>query len=46
LLNDDEESCTQTLADAELPHGELEGPVAASDVGLEEGPLLELAFLE
>jgi hypothetical protein len=41
LVNDDEEGCPETQADAEL-----EGPVAASDLGLEEGQLLELALLE
>ena len=46
LLKVDEESCPETQADAEPPRGELECPVAASDLGLEEGQLLELALLE
>jgi hypothetical protein len=46
LLKVDEEGCPETQADAELPHGELECLVAASDLGLEEGQPLALALLE
>ena len=46
MLEGDEEGWAETLGDAELADGELEGPVDGSDEGLEEGALLKLGLLE
>jgi hypothetical protein len=46
LLEDDEEGWVETLGDAELAHGELEGPVEGSNQGLEAVALRKLALLE